>query len=187
MRGASHRSLRPLRAGAASACRLRRAAAAASRMVPRPRAHRAHAVRRRAACRETATIRPDLSRPGLGLAFKCARRRAIPSCMRTMESATVTQTGRGALALGADAARLAHLARDASAIAGLPAAMRRCRGARACRPSAAADAGGRQVRRGASTGPPALLALSVLPTARSSITAARSTTRRCTRRSSSAR
>ena len=48
LRSASHRSVGALRARAASARRLRGAAPAPSRMVSRPRPHRAHAVRRRA-------------------------------------------------------------------------------------------------------------------------------------------
>ena len=54
LRGASHRSLRPLRAGAASPRRLRGAAAAPPRMVSRSCADRADAVRRRAGGRRTA-------------------------------------------------------------------------------------------------------------------------------------
>ena len=46
VRGAAYRSVGSLRAGLASAGRLRGAAAAPSRMVPRPCPHRAHAVRR---------------------------------------------------------------------------------------------------------------------------------------------
>ena len=48
VRGASHRPVRPLRAVAASARGVRGAALAAPGMVSRPRAHRTHAVRRRA-------------------------------------------------------------------------------------------------------------------------------------------
>ncbi len=69
VRRAPHRPLRPLRAVAAPACGLRGAAAAPSRMVPRPRADRAHAVRWRPRAQGGA-IRPDLDRPGLGLEFR---------------------------------------------------------------------------------------------------------------------
>ena len=66
---APHRPLRALRAVLSSARRLRRAALPASRMVSRSCAHRADAVRWRAA-RKDGAIAPDLSRPGMGLEFK---------------------------------------------------------------------------------------------------------------------
>ena len=69
VRSASHRFIRPLRAGDAPPRRLRGAAAAPSRVVSRSRPDRAHAVRRRARRRDGA-IEPDLGQPGHGLTFK---------------------------------------------------------------------------------------------------------------------
>ena len=65
VRGPSHRSVRPLRAVAALPRRLRGAAAAPPRMVPRSCADRAHAVRRRCrGPRRHDRAGPEPARPG---------------------------------------------------------------------------------------------------------------------------
>ena len=166
VRGASHRSLRSLRAGASSARRLRRSALAASRMVSRPRPDRADAVRRRARVPRTARSRPTSRGRDMGLEFKAA----------DAERFRIARNGMKALSLiGGDAVRRPCIPRQRSPPADRRPSARRKR----------ADGFGAR-RATAASGRGDARALRALPTAGWSIIAARSRTRRCTLRSSSA-
>ena len=177
VRGAPHRSLRSLRAGAASPRRLRGAAAAPSRMVSRSRAHRAHAVRRRAVPRDGA-IRPDLSRPGHGLDVQapgCGALCGLGSAMSKPErarSAADSRTRTGGRCAGRE------LLRQRRRAIARPVA-RQSRPVGDARRATSADG---RARHAGSTAPRACLATSVLVDSASSTIAARSRTRRCSRR-----
>ena len=157
--------------GAASACRLRRAAAAPSRMVSRPCADRAHAVRRRAGSPTTARSRP-ICRARARPRLQRARRRALPRRMIAMAQMPTSLGVAALLAPGRAAQWRAEAARSAASRATGPSLTR-------VRRRALDQREPRQLNRAS-----ALLALArVWPTARSSIIAARSRTRPCTCRS----
>ncbi len=157
VRGLSHRPFRPLRAGAASACRLRRRRGCATRMVSRPRPNRAYAVRRRAASRATARSRPTCRGPGNGLDVQAAGCGALRGVGDDDEAASeanprfvLARSGGVGLALASaalarsaysptarmrrsDSRRLASDPRDAATVQRGAAAQSRGRHARRCR------------------------------------------------------
>ena len=75
-------AVRPLRPVAARARLLRRAAAAPPGVFPRPRPHRADAVRRRSGPPSRARCVPDLSRPGHRAGVEGSRRATDTPCER---------------------------------------------------------------------------------------------------------